>query len=417
MENRIYNRWIVVAGAILVQFCLGAIYTWSVFQKPIQEIFGWNAPDVSLAFSINLAIIPLFMILAGRQLHKFGPTKMVITGALILATGLFIASKTTSLAYLYLGYGLLGGAGAGTIYGIPIATCVKWFPDKRGMISGLAVAGFGLGSVFFAPIATYLVTNFGPLFGFLIQAIYTIIGVSIGGFLMRSAPDNYMPKNWDPSIIATNKTANTYNFSPKEMLKTPHYYFLVIMYTFANIAGLMIIAHASPIGQQVAHLTPVQAGSVVGILAIVNTLGRLFWGTLSDKIGRMRVVFIMYIISAATMFSMNSLNSFWLYALGVSLIAFCFGGAMGTFPSIATDFYGPKYVSTNYGFIFLAYSGGALIGPRLAALVVESSNGNYNTAFIVTGVLCTIGALMALFFKKPSAPATSQEYDSIKVPS
>jgi len=405
VHNKSYNRWLIVVGAVIVQVCLGALYTWSVFQKPIQEAFNWSAPQVSLAFSINLAMIPFFMILAGRQLERFGPTKIVIAGASVLSTGLLIASQTSSLAMLYIGYGIFGGAGIGITYGIPIATCIKWFPDKRGMIGGLAVAGFGLGSVFYAPVATLLVENYGPFTTFFWQAVYTIVGVSIGGKLMKAPPPDYIPEGWKgPETTAGNLKTNKHDFTPKEMLKTPQYYFLLVMYTFANIAGLMIIAHASPIGQQIANLSPMQAGSIVSILAIVNTIGRIFWATLSDKTGRMRALFIMYVISAVTMFGMNSLETFWLYALGVSLIAFCFGGAMGTFPSVAADFYGAKHVGVNYGFIFLAYSGGALIGPRLAAVVVESSGGNYQMAFLITGILCSIGAIMALFAKMPKVP-------------
>ncbi|MCK4534372.1 MAG: OFA family MFS transporter [Syntrophobacterales bacterium] len=405
MHSKSYNRWLIVVGAVIVQVCLGALYTWSVFQKPIQEAFNWSAPQVSLAFSINLAMIPFFMILAGRQLERFGPTKIVIAGASVLSTGLLIASQTSSLAMLYIGYGIFGGAGIGITYGIPIATCIKWFPDKRGMIGGLAVAGFGLGSVFYAPVAALLVENYGPFTTFFWQAVYTIVGVSIGGKLMKAPPSGYIPEGWKGLETNTgNLKTNKYDFTPKEMLRTPQYYFLLVMYTFANIAGLMIIAHASPIGQQIANLSPMQAGSIVSILAIVNTIGRIFWATLSDKTGRMRALFIMYVISAVTMFGMNSLGNFWLYALGVSLIAFCFGGAMGTFPSVAADFYGAKHVGVNYGFIFLAYSGGALIGPRLAAVVVDSSGGNYQMAFLITGVLCSIGAIMALFSKMPKAP-------------
>ena len=405
MHSKSYNRWLIVVGAVIVQVCLGALYTWSVFQKPIQEAFNWSAPQVSLAFSINLAMIPFFMILAGRQLERFGPTKIVIAGASVLSTGLLIASQTSSLAMLYIGYGIFGGAGIGITYGIPIATCIKWFPDKRGMIGGLAVAGFGLGSVFYAPVAALLVENYGPFTTFFWQAVYTIVGVSIGGKLMKAPPSGYIPEGWKGLETNTgNLKTNKYDFTPKEMLRTPQYYFLLVMYTFANIAGLMIIAHASPIGQQIANLSPMQAGSIVSILAIVNTIGRIFWATLSDKTGRMRALFIMYVISAVTMFGMNSLGNFWLYALGVSLIAFCFGGAMGTFPSVAADFYGAKHVGVNYGFIFLAYSGGALIGPRLAAVVVDSSGGNYQMAFLITGVLCSIGAIMALFSKMPKIP-------------
>lgn len=402
------NRWYVVLGGVIVQFCLGALYTWSVFQKPIQDMFGWSTSQVSLAFSINLAMIPILMIFAGRLLPKYGPTKMVLLGATVLSIGLIISSRTSSLTMLYLGYGLFGGCGIGIAYGIPIATCVKWFPDRRGMISGLAVAGFGLGSVFYAPVATKLVATYGPLNTFFIQAIYTMIGVIIGGKLLKAAPDGYVPDGWDPQSQSSGVSNKCdYNFTPTEMLKTPQYYFLLIMYTFANIAGLMIIGHASPIGQQVANLSPLEAGSIVSILAVVNTIGRMFWGTLSDKIGRTKVVFIMYVISAITMFGMNSLGSYWLFALGVSLVAFCFGGAMGTFPSIAADFYGPKYVGMNYGFIFLAYSLGAIIGPRLASVVVESSGGSYSMAFLITGALCSIGALMSFFSKPPKMPKES----------
>lgn len=405
-----YNRWLVVVGGVICQFVIGALYTWSVFQKPIETMFGWSAPEVSLAFTINLAFIPILMIIAGGFLPKYGPTKMAITGAGVLSLGLFIASRANSIWMLYLGYGVLGGAGIGIAYGVPISTCVKWFPDKRGMISGLAVMGFGIGSVAFAPIATALVSAVGPLKTFFYQGIYTIIGVSIGAQFMKAAPEGYNPPGYKPSETKPGETgASKHNFTPKEMLKTPQYWFILIMYSFANIAGLMIIGHASPIGQQVANLTPIQAASIVSILAIFNSVGRLFWGAISDKLGRMRVVMIMYIISTISMLSMSYLSNFWLYALGVSLIAFCFGGAMGTFPSITADFYGPKYVSVNYGLIFLAYSIGAIVGPRLAAVVVQTTGGSYQLAFIVSGILCAIGAVMAIVLKAPKAPESTEE--------
>lgn len=404
MEKKVYNRWIVVLGGVITQFCLGALYTWSVFQKPIQDQMGWEATDVSLAFSINLALIPLLMILTGRLMDKIGPTKMAMAGGVVLALGLLLSSQTDkfdSIITLYLGYGVLGGAGIGMAYGVPIATCVRWFPDKRGMITGLAVSGFGLGSVFWAPIATGLIENMGPFTTFMIQAVYTVIGVSLGASLMRAAPQGYVPEGYTPPTAAAGKGIMTnLELTSREMLRTPNYYYLLVMYAFANVAGLMIIGHASPIGQQVANLSVVEAGSIVSILALVNTVGRLFWGTVSDKIGRTRVVAFMYVISAATMFGMNMLNTFWLYAIGVGLIAFCFGGAMGTFPSITADYFGTKHVSTNYGFVFLAYSIGAIVGPRLASSVVVST-GDYNMAFFITGILCSIGAVMALLSKPP----------------
>ena len=405
MQKKIRNRWTVVMASVVVQFFLGALYTWSVFQKPIEQTFGWSTSQVSLAFSINLAIIPFFLIIAGRQLQRFGPTKMVITGATFLSIGLLIASQTSSLPMLYLGYGVFGGIGIGTAYGIPIATCMKWFPDKRGLIAGLSTAGFGLGAMFYSQLATFLVSQNGPLDTFFFQAFYTIIGVTVGGMFMRAAPDDYVPEGWIP---AQNNGVSKYNFMPKEMLRTPQYYFILIMYVFANISGLMIIAHASPIGQEVASLSVLQAGRIVSLLSIGDMSGRILWGLLSDKIGRSRVIFLMYVLSAITMLTINSLDSFWLYGIGIMLIAFCFGGAMSNFPALTADYFGVKYVSWNYGFVFLAYSVGALIGPRLAALVAESSGGSYKLAFIITGSLCIVGAIMALLSKKPKAPSKSE---------
>jgi len=406
MANKGYNRYLVVLGGAMTNFFLGALYTWSVFQKPIENMFGWTTPEVSLAFTINLFMIPILMIVSGKLVGKIGPTKMAIVGAGVLSLGLFIASKTSSLAMLYIGYGLLGGSGIGLAYSVPIATCIPWFPDKRGMVSSLAVAGFGLGSVCYAPVATKLVLSYGPLTTFYYQAIVTFIGVFIAAQLMRPAPAGYIPEGWTPPAAKAGQAGpSKYDFTPREMLRTPQYYFVVVMYTFANVAGLMIIGHASPIGQKVAGLTPVAAGSIVAVLGLVNTLGRLFWGTFSDKIGRLRAVFIMYVISAFAMFTMNYMGTYLLYALGVSMVAFCFGGAMGTFPAITADMYGPKYVGMNYGFIFLAYSAGAIIGPRLAAVVKQASGGEYHMAFIITGVLCSIGAIMALLAKPPKAPA------------
>lgn len=405
MTQKIYNRWLVVIGGIIIQFCLGAVYAWSVFRKPIETLFGWSTSQVSLAFTINLAMIPLAMILGGKLMSKLGPKLVAILGGAMIFVGLFIASKTRALWMLYLGYGFLAGGGIGVAYGVPITTLVKWFPDKRGTITGLAVGGLGFGSLFFTRVAFSLITSFGPLNTFTIIGAIIFAGVFIASQLIRVAPDGYSPEGWTPQTSNDAKTkVSKYNFTPKEMIRTPQYYIIFVIYIFANIAGLMIIGHASPIGQKVANLSPAEASAIVGLLGLVNSLGRLFWGAASDKLGRFRAVIIMFIINAVAMFSMNFLSTFWLYAIGVSMITFCFGGAMGTYPSLTADTFGPKYVTMNYGLIFLAYSVGAIIGPQLAAYVKEISGGGYHLAFIITGTLCSIGAIMAMLFKAPIAP-------------
>ncbi|QDR83469.1 L-lactate MFS transporter [Sporomusa termitida] len=410
MTETNYNRWHCVYGAVLLQLCLGVVYIWSIFRTPIEKMFGWSTSDVSLAFTINLAMIPIMMIAGGYLTPKMGVRKVAILGGVMVLTGMYITSKTSSLWMLWLGYGFLTGGGVGVAYGVPIATLVKWFPDKRGLITGLAVGSLGFGSVLFTQVGYYLMTKVGVMDTFSILGIMIFVGVILGALLIKAAPDGYTPPGWTPPPVKAGQAGpSKYDFTPREMLGTPHYYFLFIMYTFANVCALIIIAHASPIGQKVANLTPAEATTIVSLLGLFNSVGRLFWGAVSDKLGRLKSIFAMFVLSAIAMFSMNYLSSYWLYALGVSIIGFCFGGTVGVFPSITADTFGPKYVGVNYGLILLAYAVGGIIGPIMAAWVKEFSGGEYYLAFIISGSLCLIGAIMAMTFKAPKPPVIGEQ--------
>lgn len=391
------ERWRVVIGGIICQFCAGMLYSWSIYVNPIIETHGWERGSVSLTMSIATLIIPIVMIPAGKLLPKMGPTKVALIGAVSLTLGLIISGISTSLPLLYLGFGVLGGIGVGFIYGVPIATCVKWFPDKKGLISGLAVAGFGLGSIIFAPICTALITSLGPNKTFLIQAAITIIGMLVGAPLMKAAPDGYVPEGWTPPVTAKGSGRD---YTSGEMLKTKQYWFLLIMYLFANMSGLMVIGHASPISQEIAGLTVAQAGAIVSVLSIANTIGRFLSGAASDKIGAQRVVTIIYVINAILLISLQMMTSFVTIALGIGGLAVCFGAMMGAYPSIVLDYFGVKHSGTNYAFIFLAYGIGGIIGPQIAVRCVAAT-GSYSMAFIIIGVTCVVGAVMSLISKKP----------------
>lgn len=392
-------RWRVVIGGIICQFCAGMLYSWSIYVNPLIEEFGWARSSVSLTMSITTLLIPIIMIFAGKLLPKLGPTKVALIGAVSLSLGLVISSFATTIPVLYLGFGVLGGVGVGFIYGVPIATCVKWFPDKKGFISGLAVAGFGLGSIIFAPICTALIAAIGPSKTFLVQAIITIIGIAIGAPLMKAAPDGYKPSGWTPQETK-NGAITVHNFKSGEMVKTIQYWFLLIMYLFINMSGLMVIGHASPISQQIAGLTAIEAGAIVSVLSIANTIGRFVGGAASDKLGAQRVVTIIYVINTVLLISLRFMTSFSLIALGIGGLAVCFGAMMGSYPSIVMDYFGPKYYSTNYALIFLAYGIGGIIGPRIAVASVANT-GSYTMSFIIIAVGCVIGALMSIFSKRP----------------
>ena len=399
MANSNALRWRVVLGGILSNFCAGMLYSWSIYVNPLMEAHGWERGAVSLAMSIATLVIPISMIPAAKILAKQGPTKTALIGTIFLVLGLAVAGLTASLPLLYLGFGVLGGIGVGFIYGTPIATCVKWFPDKKGLISGLAVGGFGLGSIVFAPICTSVIASLGPNTTFLIQGAITLVGMLIGAPLMKAAPDGFKPEGWNPPVAATASGAS-HDYTSAEMLKTKQYWFLLIMYLFANMSGLMVIGHASPIAQAVAGLTAAQAGAIVSVLSIANTAGRFMSGALCDKLGAKRVVTIIYIINAVLLVALQFLTNFATIALGIGGLAVCFGAMMGAYPSLVVDYFGVKYSGPNYARIFLAYGIGGIIGPQLAVRVVAATEG-YTLAFVIIGASCIIGAVMSIISKKP----------------
>lgn len=393
-------RYRVLLGGILCQFCAGLLYSWSLYVNPLVAANGWEKSGVTLTFSIATLLIPIVMIFAGRLLPKRGPTQTALIGAALLTGGLVVSGLATSLPMLYLGYGLLGGAGVGFIYGVPIATCVKWFPDKKGMISGLAVAGFGLGSVVFAPVCTALIQSVGPQRAFLVQAGITAVGMLIGAPLMKAAPDGYQPAGWTPPTGS--ELATVRSFTSGEMLRTAPYWFLLVMYLFANVSGLFIIGNASPISQTIAGLTALEAGLIVSVLSIANTVGRFLGGAAADRLGARRVVTIIYIANAVLFLCLflKLMTSFVLIAVAVGGLAVCFGAMMGVYPSLVMDYFGPKHYSTNYAFVFLAYGIGGLVANFVAA--TSLGLGGYDMAFLVIGASCILGVGMSFLSKKPN---------------
>lgn len=399
MANSNALRWRVVIGGILCNFCAGMLYSWSIYVNPLIEAHGWERGAVSLAMSIATMVIPISMIPAAKVLAKQGPTKTALIGTVFYVLGLVISGLANSLILLYLGFGVLGGIGVGFIYGTPIATCVKWFPDKKGLISGLAVGGFGLGSIVFAPICTAIISPLGPGQTFWVQGGIALVGMLIGAPLMKAAPDGFKPEGWNPPA-ATAASGGSHDYTSAEMLKTKQYWFLLIMYLFANMSGLMVIGHASPIAQQVAGLTPAQAGSIVALLSIFNTAGRFMSGALCDKLGAKRVVTIIYVINAVLLVALQFLTNFVTIAIGIGGLAICFGAMMGAYPSLVVDYFGVKYSGPNYARIFLAYGIGGIIGPQIAVRIVGAT-GSYTMAFIIIGASCIVGAVMSIISKKP----------------
>lgn len=397
-QKKILNRWIVVVGAVLIQLCLGAVYAWSLFNTPLVDKFGWDRAAVVLTFSITILVFSIFTIIAGKVQDKIGPRWVATVGGILLGLGLLLSSRATSLTQLYIFYGFIGGAGIGTAYVCPLATCLKWFPDMRGLISGIAVAGFGAGSIIFKPLILAFIAGVGVSNTFLYLGVIYLVAVVIGAQMLAVPPEGYRPAGWSPPATTA---AGGNDFSPGQMFGTKQFYAMWFIYLFGCMAGLMIIGLATDIGIELAKLDISTAANAVVMVSIFNAAGRIIWGTLSDKLGRVNSLLIMYILAAAAMFGLSAIEiTYASFLVLCSLIGFCFGGFLALFPSLTADYYGTKNVGTNYGIIFLAYGIAAILGPQVGTSV------EFTQAFLIAAVLCVIGAVLTFMIRK--APQLNQ---------
>lgn len=390
------NRWLVVFGAVLLQLCLGAIYSWSLFNQPLMDKFGWSKDQVILTYSIAIFIFAFSTIFSGRLQDKFGPRIVATIGGILYGCGLLLASTASSLTMLYLSYGVLAGAGVGFAYVCPLSTCVKWFPEKRGFITGIAVGAFGMGSLVFKVVIQSLLDSKGVSATFFYIGIIYMVLVIGGAQLLRLPPKNF--GNGGSNVKKSNDEAA---FTVNQMMKTKAFYLLFVMYLFGCMSGLLVIGLAKDIGVQLAGLEPSVAANAVAMIALFNAGGRLSWGTLSDRIGRLKAIFFMFIITAVSMIVMSvvSLNYFIFFAC-LAGIAFCFGGFLAVFPTITGDFYGIKTLGANYGVIYQAYGIAALVGP----FIVRSAGGLKPT-FMISAILAIIGCVLTIMVKQPTLEA------------
>jgi OFA family oxalate/formate antiporter-like MFS transporter len=438
--GKTFNRWLIVVGALLIQVSLGAIYIYSVFKPGLKARFPeWSNTDLALPSMLVLLFFGLATIFAGRIQDRIGPRYVAMTGAVLLGLGLLLASFSNNLFMFTLGFGVIGGIGIGAAYVCPIATCVKWFPDKRGLISGLAVAGFGAGGLVFAPVAKTLILSVGVMNMFLCLGGIFFVIVMIGAQFMINPPAGYCPPGWTPPTAAGNAAACTtgVDYTWQEMIRTPQFWLLWITYFAGCSAGFLIIMNTVNIWQSFSILSlapkfPTIPGEIyldiitkgttaIMAISVLNALGRIIWGKVSDSIGRKNTLYIMFLYGGVVMLSLNWLTSFPLFLFGVMSVGFCFGGFLSLYPAVTADYFGTKHMGVNYGCMFMAYGVAGLFGPwiapklmkivqevpfeSLAAGVVTTKTyaaGNYIASFIIAGVMC-LASILLLWIVKPLA--------------
>ncbi len=395
------SRWKVVVGALLVQLCLGAIYAWSVFTPDLEDA-GWSKTETQIVFSVGLALFAIVMVFAGRRLNDWGPQRLALAGGITLGIGYFLAGFDggTNFWLVLLGVGLIGGSGIGLAYVVPIAVGMRWFPDKKGMITGVAVAGFGFGALGWVKIAGSwgnLIDNLGLDSTFMIYGVAFAVLVIIGSMWMKMPPEGWQPEGFVPPTV---KGEGGEDFTPREMLKTPQFHLISLTFLVSAGAGLMAIGSMKlyPTEALVDNgLTVDSADAIAGtamavFFSLANGLGRVAWGLIGDRLGRKTSVMTMAATQGVFLlaFIWAAGNEYSLY-LFAALIGFNFGGNFALFPAITADEFGNGAVGKNYPWVFLSYGAGGIIFPILGGWLGDA--GNYSYAFAITGVLCVIGAI------------------------
>jgi OFA family oxalate/formate antiporter-like MFS transporter len=386
-----------------MNLCMGNLYAWSVFRIPLQKLYGFTAIEATVPFALSIAFFAVAMVIAGRLQDKLGPRTVAMVGGILVGVGFIMTSFLGStLMGLYISFGVVVGLGLGAAYVTPIATTVKWWPDKRGLMTGLVVMGFGAGAIIGGIGGPILIAQVGVLTTFLIFGIIFGAVITFCGALLRVPPPGYKPAGWSPPAPAPGAKVAKADYGPGEMVATLPFWLLWIEYLIAAGVGLIVISQASPIGQEIAKLTPVVAGGALTILAIFNGLGRPGFGYISDALGRARsmsLVFAMYIVSL--IFVLPNATTFGTYVLGLCLVGFAFGGTLALMPAFTADFFGTKGLGVNYGWLFSAsgVAGGVL---TLYAARVRQVTGAWTTAFWYLTILCAVGLVLTFVTKAPA---------------
>ncbi|MBN1309080.1 MAG: OFA family MFS transporter [Chitinispirillaceae bacterium] len=429
-EQKVMNRWLVVIGAILIQLCLGAIYAWSAFTGKLNALdgdFQFSKTQTQIIFSVGLATFAVVMaLIAGKWQAKAGPRKVAMTGGIVLGAGYILAGLAgTNFWGILFGVGILGGAGIGLGYVCPIAACVKWFPDKKGLITGLAVAGFGFGALIWIKLTSGFV--FGPinltpgwkgLYGagmnvnqvFMLYGVLFAVLVLIGAVLLKNPPEGWKPAGWTPPTGAAAATSGQANFTTGQMVKTLQYWSLFLIFMIGATAGLMVIGVIGLFGKDALTANGVEAvkaaiitGTAMGLFyALMNGLGRIIWGSVSDKLGRKNSIVLMSFLQGIMMILFFFIGGKeWGLYISAAIIGFNFGGNFALFPAATADYFGNKNVGTNYPWVFMAYGVGGIIGPILGGRMGDLKV--WSMAFIPAGIACIIAAIIGITLKQPKA--------------
>jgi OFA family oxalate/formate antiporter-like MFS transporter len=430
------NRWGIAVAGIIVMMCLGTVYSWSIFTNTLVAGFNWSTQDATIPFEAAIFFLGLGAVFGGRWQDRVGPRTVTIVGALLWGIGVLLAGiGTQSLGkwWIDLTYGVIGGFGNGMAYVTPVAMVTKWFPDRRGLGSSMVVMGFGLGAFFYNQIVTRLGvyaaaakpalkfvtaradaikagTTFDPtayalssdaVHGAMMLLVYSgIIFVILGGLcamLLKNPPEGYSVAG------ATNVTGaqSAASYTPGDATSMPQLYGLWLLLFLNVTAGIFIISNAVPMISEFSGAGAATAALWYGFIAVFNGLGRFFWGTISDRIGRALTYTVMYVVQIVVFLIVGHLSGLGGVLICFAIILLCYGGGFGVMPSFTADYFGTRYMGQIYGYILTAWGVGGVVGPFIAGFVKDKT-GSYSTALVWIAGMLVIAALIPFFVKKPT---------------
>jgi len=400
-ENK--SRWIYIPLGLIIFMCMGTIYSWSIFRKPIETAFNIGATESGLPYMIFLVFYALGMPFAGNYMDKYGPRVMTIAGGLLISIGWFLSGFTSSITILTITYGVIGGTGVGIAYGAPMAVAAKWFPDKEGLAVGLTLGGFGLSPFLTAPAASWLIRHFGAF------STFKVLGVLFAVIITLLALPLKFPESKKSISKKKTNAKSRLNIGPKKMLKSRSFYALWTTFVIGTIIGLMAIAISGPVAEELINLDSAAASIYVSLFAIFNGIGRPIFGALTDKFKPKKtavISFSMIILASFLMIINDSANQI-LYFISFSIFWLNLGGWLAIAPAATSYFFGKENYSRNYGYLFTAYGVGAVIGNIFSGQIRDIL-GSYQYVFYPTLIIAALGIIIAVFFLNKDRKKTAE---------
>ena len=399
-SQKLKNRWLIAASAVGIHISIGSVYAYSVMTNPVKDVFEVEGSVIKWAFKIAILLLGLSAAFLGRWVEKVGPkisgtTAGIFYGVGILGSGL--AVQIESLWLFYLCYGVIGGIGLGLGYITPVSTLVKWFPDRRGLATGMAIMGFGFAALIFGPVMAKLFETVGVSNAFyILGVIYMILILSSARYIERP-PVGYVPEGFNAEEGKTIKE-DISNVTANESLKSPRFYYIWIM-MFINIAcGIAIISAASPMMQEKLDYTPMQAAAIVGFIGVFNGLGRITWSTLSDYLGRANTFIIFFAFQILAFYFLPKIGVESVFLIVLFTVITMYGGGFATLPAFLGDLFGTKQLGAIHGMVLAAWGLAGVIGPTIYDMVKEST-GSLDTTLLIFAGLFVVALIVSILMK------------------